>query len=248
MMKNKFLIEVVDDATAIITSVDKDGVKKAKRIHIKKLSDVLNLKSSNFNTGILPSNIVNIYQNGTYRAYHIFVPSYSTKISHTRYSEEPVFVKYPSMLFSFINDMSASNPTTKRSMIRVLDTEEFDINTPLYPLYFNNYSDSYGICWGNNKDVVEEALASYDDFRISTLPKLFLESKFNNDLEYTYDFTREVLEEINATTGSDSRNSFNLFRYMYETNGTYWMSSMIENSYSDQSVRDYISAYNASIL
>ena len=128
MMKNNFLIEVIDDSTAIITSVDKDGVKKAKRIHLKTLSDVLNLKSSNFNTGILPSNIVNIYQNGTYRAYHIFVPSYSTKISHLRYSEEPVFVKYPSMLFSFINDMSASKSTTKRSMIRVLDTEIFNTN------------------------------------------------------------------------------------------------------------------------
>lgn len=248
MIKNKFLIEVIDDATAIITSVDKDGVKNAKRIHLKTLSDVLNLKTNNFDTGILPSNIVNIYQSGNYRAYHIFVHSYSTKISHLRYSDEPVFVKYPSMLFSFINDMSASKRTTKRSMIRVLDTEEFDINTPLYPLYFNNYSDGYGICWGNNKDVVEEALGSYDDFRISTLPKLFLESKFNSDLDLTYSFTREVSEKIYATTGSDSRNSFNLFRYMYETNGTYWMSSMIENPYSDQSVKDYIYAYNASIL
>ena len=248
MMKNKFLIEVIDDTTAIITSVDKDGVKKAKRVNLKTLSDILNLKSSNFNTGILPSNIVNIYQNGTYRAYHIFVPSYVTKISHSRYSEEPAFVKYPSMLFSFINDISASKPTTKRSMIRVLDTEEFDINTPLYPLYFNNYSDSYGICWGNNKDIVEKTLASYDDFKISTLPKLFLESKFNNDLEYTYTFKGEVMSEIHSTTGFNSHNSFNLFRYMYETNGTYWMSTMIENPYSDQSVRDYIASYNSFVL
>ena len=67
MSTNKFFIEIRDDTTAIITSVDKKGVKKTKTIGLEMLSNVVNLKENNFNTGILPTNIVNIYQSGHYR-------------------------------------------------------------------------------------------------------------------------------------------------------------------------------------
>ena len=247
MSTNKFFIEIRDDTTAIITSVDKTGVKKTKTIGLEMLSNVLNLKENNFNTGILPTNIVNIYQSGQYRTYHIFVPAHITTVRHTRFGEGPLKIKYPSMIFSFIHDLSATKRSTKRSLIRVLDTEEFDTKTPLYRLNFNNYSDGYGICWGNNDSLVQQILASGDDFRIATLPKLFLDSVFNNDLEYNYSFKEEVFEKIKEVTGFSSENSFNLFRYMGETEETYWMSSMIRDSYSDQSVEAYITSYNASV-
>lgn len=192
MDNKKILIELLDDQIGKIT-VNNGVSSRTKTTSIQGIVSALSSNIERFDTGMIAPNIVNVSTFGNKKCAHIYVPSFVTKILHmydVKFRDgEPQTVRYPHMLFSF--SLSGSSLIGE---INLIGSENFHFDAPLYKLNYNNYSDSYGICWGENSRTVKDIVATQDINKLASLPYLFLNSNFNGDLNNSYYYDDDFFE------------------------------------------------------
>ena len=193
MDNRKILIELLDDQTGKI--IVNNGVSStSKTTSIQGIVSALSSNVERFDTGMIAPNVVNYSAFGNKKCIHVYVPSFATKILHMYdvkfRNEKPQAVRYPHMLFSFCST-GTSNLTSE---INLIGSENFHFDAPLYKFFYNNYSDSYGICWGENNRTVKDIVATQDINKLASLPYLFLNSNFNGDLNNSYYYDDDFFE------------------------------------------------------
>ena len=225
MDNRKILIELLDYQTGKITV--NDGVtSRTKTTSIQGIVSALSSNVERFDTGMIAPNIVNYSSFGNKKCVHVYVPSFVTKILHMYDLEfrdgESQTVRYPHMLFSF--SLSGSSLIGE---INLIGSESFHFDAPLYKFLYNNYSDSYGICWGENSRTVKDIISTQDINKIASLPYLFLNSNFNGDLNNSYYYDDDFFEnhlknwsEFSSIRGSTPDNddyyvpTYLMFKYL----------------------------------
>ena len=88
--------------------------------------------------------------------------------------EESQVIRYPHMLFSFCS----AGTSSLIGEINLIGSDSFHFDAPLYKLNYNNYSDSYGICWGENSRTVRDIISTQDINKLASLPLFIFEFKF----------------------------------------------------------------------
>lgn len=257
-------IRIKDDNNATVNIKNDDGVSSVKTIPIDSLVTLLSKKANHFDTGIMPPNLINYVKTGLFKIYHIFVPSHSMELTHLNYfgesSNYKYMVKLPSMLFSF--GCKYGSGEMIRPLIHILDTENYNANSKLWNLHFNNYSTHYGICWGDSKRIVTSTLLSDDINEIAKLPALFFSSQFNSDLRNDYRFKDSFKENVKTwmkdkkfreraalylENDGDLVTAW-LFKYMYDNDLSYVMSTMIDDRPTHINLASFIATYNNSFI
>lgn len=261
-MNKKILIEITNEENAKV-SINNGKSNTVKTIPLDTLSSVFARRSDTFNTGIMPPNVINYVKSGNINIYHIFAPGHTLMMKNSRIFRSCVGaenatleVRVPSTIFSFYAKDGSRNLNSQ--CIHVLDTDIWNPNSPLWGLKMSNYSDSYGICWGDSQNMIEGIVESRDLLKISSLPHMFWNSVFNVDLFRTYNykssFAKGYDEWLSPMIADDSHlKDHNLYtglimRYMQEKNFSWNMSMMVDDKPSHPSITSFIENYNTSII
>lgn len=193
MDNKKILIELLDHETGKIT-INNGVTSRTKMTSIQGIISALSSNVERFDTGMIAPNVVNYSSFGNKKCVHVYIPSFVTKILHMYdvkfRDEESQVVRYPHMLFSFCS----AGTSSLISEINLIGSENFHFDAPLYKFLYNNYSDSYGICWGENSRTVKDIVATQDINKLASLPYLFLNSNFNGDLNNSYYYDDDFFE------------------------------------------------------
>lgn len=194
-MQGKINIEVLSQDKAIIHVQDLQGKCTSKMVTTKAAAAALAGPNGEAkDSGLIPQNILRIWENSQYKGYLIYQPSRMFGIKYEGRSLRQV--KLPGIVMKAVVN-SRGQFIGDRSSIFICNGDEIKPDTKLWHLRMNNYSSGYGICWGDNKNIVNSILASGNLFDIEQLPQLFFGSTFNSDLDNTYIFDNSMLRRIN---------------------------------------------------
>ena len=203
-MQGKINIEVLNKDKAVIHIQDLQGKCTSKMVTTKAAAAALaGPNGENKDSGLIPQNILRIWENSEYKGFLIYQPSRMFRIKYQNYSD--VEVKLPGIVMKAVVN-SRGHFIREKSSIFICNGDEIKPNTKLWYLKMNNYSASYGICWGENERLVDSILKSGNLFDIEQLPQLFFGSTFNSDLDDTYLFRDSTLQEINSKVTARIRN------------------------------------------
>lgn len=203
-MQGKINIEVLNKDKAVIHIQDLQGKCTSKMVTTKAAAAALaGPNGENKDSGLIPQNILRIWENSEYKGFLIYQPS---RMFTIKYSSLPdVAVKLPGIVMKAVVN-SRGNFIREKSSIFICNGDEIKPDTKLWYLRMNNYSASYGICWGENERTVNSILKSGNLFDIEQLPQLFFGSTFNSDLDNTYSFRNSTAEEISSKVNGRFRN------------------------------------------
>lgn len=226
-MQGKINIEVLNKDKVVLHVTDTQGRRISKMVTAKAAAAALaGPNGENKDSGLIPQNILRIWENSQYKGYLIYQRSRAFQVQYR--GGEPYQVKLPGIVMKAVASANG-NFLREKSSIFICDGNEINPSTKLWDLKMNNYNPSYGVCWGQNEDSVNEIMKRGDLFDIEQLPQIFFGSIFNADLHSQYHFTDAIWDKIkpSASNCSSENSTVRYFAMKYDTGEDFDLSSEI---------------------
>lgn len=228
-MQGKISIEVLNKDKVILHVADIQGRRTSKMVTAKAAAAALvGPNGESKDSGLIPQNILRIWDSPEYKGYLIYQPSRAFEIQYR--DDQAYQIKLPGIVMKAVANTSGIF-LRQKSSIFICDGDRINPDTKLWDLKMNNYEFSYGVCWGRNEDTVNAIMKEGNLFDIEQLPQLFFGSVFNRDLDYEYNFTDELYEKIrpSACNCDHGNSTVRYFAMKHNTGEDFDLSSEILN-------------------
>lgn len=230
-MQGKINIEVLSQEKVIIHVTDTEGRRTSKMVTARAAAAALagpNLEEKD--SGLIPPEILRTWENSEYKGYLVYQAPRNFVLNYEEKGSFPV--KLPGIVMKIVANRHGC--VRQKSSIFICDGENIRPDTKLWHLRMNNYSSSYGICWGQNETLANDILKSGNLFDIAQLPALFFGSTFNSDLNDSYDFVSRAVDAMSGirTPILNMNYTARYFHMKHEKNEDFNIADEITNSSS----------------
>ncbi len=230
-MQGKINIEVLNKDKVVLHVTDTQGRRTSKMVTAKAAAAALaGPNGENKDSGLIPQNILRIWENSEYKGYLIYQPSRAFQVQYR--GGQTYQVKLPGIVMKAVANTNG-NFLREKSSIFICDGHEILPDTKLWDFKMNNYNPSYGVCWGRNEDTINEIMKEGNLFHIEQLPQMFFGSVFNSDLDNQYHFSDDVWAKIRPSASScpAENSTVRYFAMKYEKDEDFDLSSEILDPY-----------------
>lgn len=211
-MQGKMNIEVLSEDKVVIHVTDNEGRRESKIVTGKAAAAALaGPNRETKDSGLIPQNILRIWETPEHNGYLVYQPARMFSIQYV--GGNTYNVKLPGIVMKAVSN-KAGHFLRSKSSIFICNGNEVNPDTKLWTLRLNNYSPSYGVCWGRNEDMVDSIMKSGNLFDIEQLPQIFFGSIFNNDLRDEYHVKSTVSSRFNKIEDRSSTDHDTLLYFM----------------------------------
>ena len=167
---------------AHIKTINVDHTNTFGSVTVEDLCRVLSPSSDDFETPVLPPNVLQMLKKGNATVVTVYSPSHTRNVRYHSYNNKSLFpVTLPNSVF-FI---TFRNGKYNGCRIHTLDDSGWSPNADYFDMPISNYAGY--ICWGRNMSLIDSF--SNDDGtpnlqNCANIPELFYSSVFNADLGF----------------------------------------------------------------